>query len=237
MSVASVPSRRVFTVLNVSNIRKWSQGRNRRSLHPRSEFSIVSCPRTPSQPQVLVLSAVLITLTVMYAAGIAITALVALIARHRTGAGRRPFVSVVVAARNEEHNIGRCLESMSRLTWPRDQLEVIIVNDRSEDATPAIVREYAARFPFIALLSAAPGTGHLAGKTNAVTQGIDASKGEIIMMTDADCAVPPSWIEETVKYYTADGIGLVPGFTAIRARNLFEAIQTIDWFALFTVAS
>ncbi len=183
------------------------------------------------------LSAVLITLTVMYAAGIAITALVALIARHRTGAGRRPFVSVVVAARNEEHNIGRCLESMSRLTWPRDQLEVIIVNDRSEDATPAIVREYAARFPFIALLSAAPGTGHLAGKTNAVTQGIDASKGEIIMMTDADCAVPPSWIEETVKYYTADGIGLVPGFTAIRARNLFEAIQTIDWFALFTVAS
>jgi cellulose synthase/poly-beta-1,6-N-acetylglucosamine synthase-like glycosyltransferase len=144
---------------------------------------------------------------------------------------------VIVAARNEEHNIGRCLDSMSRLTWPRELLEIIIVNDRSDDATPAIVRDYAARFPFITLVSATPGTGHLAGKTNAVTQGIDASKGAIIMMTDADCAVPPSWIEESVKYYTADDIGLVPGFTIIRHTNLFEAIQTIDWFSLFTVAS
>ena len=57
------------------------------------------------------------------------------------------------------------------------------------------------------------------------------------MMTDADCTVPPGWIEETVKYYTDDSIGLVPGFTAIRHRNIFEAIQTIDWFSLFTVAS
>lgn len=183
------------------------------------------------------LAGVLVTLTLIYAAGIIITALVALLARQRTAAGQRPFVSVIVAARNEEHNIARCLDSMTRLTWPRDLLEVIIVNDRSDDATPAIVRDYAARHPFITLLSATPGSGHLAGKTNAVTQGIDASKGEILMMTDADCAVPPFWIEETVKYYTENGIGLVPGFTAIRARTLFEAIQTIDWFALFTVAS
>ena len=182
-------------------------------------------------------AAVLITLAILYAAGILVNALVALLARQRTVTATRPFVSVIVAARNEEHNIRRCLESMARLTWPRDLLEVIIVNDRSDDATPAIVRDYAARFPFISLLSAAPGTGHLAGKTNAVTQGIDASQGEIIMMTDADCAVPPSWIEETVKYYTSENIGLVPGFTAIRYKNLFEAIQTIDWFALFTVAS
>lgn len=182
-------------------------------------------------------ASVLFTLVLLYAAGIAATALVAWFARQRTVSGFRPFVSVIVAARNEEHNIGRCLESLAHLTWPRELLEVIVVNDRSDDATPAIVRDYAARFPFITLLSAAPGTGHLAGKTNAVTQGIDASKGAIIMMTDADCTVPPSWIEETVKYYTDDTVGLVPGFTAIRHRNVFEAIQTIDWFGLFTVAS
>lgn len=188
-------------------------------------------------PQVRVFAAVLITLASVYAAGILVTALVAWFARHRTIAGTRPSVSVIVAARNEEHNIARCLDSMTRLTWPRELLEIIVVNDRSDDATPAIVRDYAERFPFITLLSALPGTGHLAGKTNAVTQGVEASRGEILMMTDADCSVPPSWIEETVKYYTEDGIGLVPGFTAIRHRNVFEAIQTIDWFTLFTVAS
>lgn len=182
-------------------------------------------------------ASVLVTLVMLYAAGIMATALVAWFARQRTTPGKRPFVSVIVAARNEEHNIGRCLESLSRLSWPHELLEVIVVNDRSDDATPAIVSDYASRFPFVTLLSATPGTGHLAGKTNAVTQGIDASRGEIIMMTDADCSVPPSWIEETVKYYTDDSIGLVPGFTAIRHRNLFEAIQTIDWFGLFTVAS
>lgn len=180
----------------------------------------------------------LLTLGILYAAGILLTALVAWLARHRTTAGgTQPRVSVIVAARNEEANIGRCLDSLTRLVWPRDLLEVIIVNDRSEDATPAIVRDYASRFPFIRLLNAQPGTGHLAGKTNAVTQGIDASSGAILMMTDADCTVPPGWIVETVKYYTGERVGLVPGFTAIRHRNLFEAVQTLDWFGLFTVAS
>ncbi len=206
-------------------------------MHPEWEFTIVFCRAILHNPQVRVFSVVLVTLASVYAAGIVITALVAWFGRHATTAGARPFVSVIVAARNEEHNIARCLDSMARLTWPRELLEVIVVNDRSDDATPAIVREYAARFPFITLLSAAPGTGHLAGKTNAVTQGVEASRGEILMMTDADCSVPPSWIEETVKYYTEDGIGLVPGFTAISHRNVFEAIQTIDWFTLFTVAS
>jgi cellulose synthase/poly-beta-1,6-N-acetylglucosamine synthase-like glycosyltransferase len=184
-----------------------------------------------------VFEAALLTVAILYAVGILLTALVAWFARYPTVTTERPFVSVIVAARNEEHNIGRCLESMTRLTWPRELLEVIIVNDRSDDDTPAIVRDYASRFPFITLLHATPGTGHLAGKTNAVTQGIDASRGSILMMTDADCGVPAGWIEETVKYYTDDSIGLVPGFTEIRHRNIFEAIQTIDWFGLFSVAS
>ena len=136
--------------------------------------------------------AVLLTLAVLYAVGIAAHRAGCMVRTSTTTVRQsRPFVSVIVAARNEEHNIGRCLESMARLTWPRELLEVIIVNDRSDDATPAIVQDYAARFPFITLLHATPGTGHLAGKTNAVTQGIDASRGSILMMTDADCSVPP----------------------------------------------
>lgn len=176
-------------------------------------------------------------LGVAYAAGIVLFAAAAWIARYSTNRSVRPKVSVIIAARNEEANIARCLESVIALTYPRDLLEVVVVNDRSTDATPAILREYMARCQFLHTVNAQPGTGHLAGKTNAVSQGIEASTGEILMLTDADCTVPPSWVEETVKYYTDDRVGLVPGFTAIRHRNLFEAVQATDWFTLFSVAS
>lgn len=179
----------------------------------------------------------LLILGIVYAVCIIGLALIAWFTRYAHDTSFRPRVSIIVAARNEETNIGRCLESFTHLTYPRDLLEIIVINDRSTDGTPYIVREYAERYPFMRLLHAAAGEGHLVGKTNAVTQGIEASTGEILLMTDADCSVRPKWVEETVKYYAAPAIGLVPGFTDIRHRNLFEAMQALDWFALFTVAS
>ncbi len=176
-------------------------------------------------------------LGIVYATGIILSAVAAWLARYSTNRTFRPKVSVIIAARNEEHNISRCLESVMRLTYPRELLEVIVVNDRSTDSTPAILHDIMSRFPVLHVVNATPGVGHLVGKTNAITQGIDASSGEILLMTDADCTLPPSWVEEIVKYYTDDTVGLVPGFTAIRHRNLFEAVQAADWFALFSVAS
>ncbi|MEK6571305.1 MAG: glycosyltransferase [Bacteroidota bacterium] len=148
----------------------------------------------------------------------------------------RPSVAIIIAARNEEHNIGRCLSSIVSLSYPRHLLEVVVVDDRSTDRTGVIVREFTQQFNHIRLVTAAPSTGNLRGKTNAVTQGIEASKGEILLFTDADCAVPIRWVEETVKYYT-NGIGIVAGFTALRNTNWFEAIQALDWFILFSVAA
>jgi len=179
----------------------------------------------------------LMTLGALYAAGILLFAVGAWRARYRYNSSFRPKVSVVIAARNEESNIRRCLNSLIRLTYPPELLEVIIVNDRSSDATPDIVREFAARRANIRLLNARSGQGHLRGKANAISQGIDASTGEIILMTDADCTVPPGWVEDTVKYYVDGTVGIVPGFTAIRHANMFEAMQTLDWFSLFSVAA
>lgn len=179
----------------------------------------------------------LLVLGILYAAGMVGLALVALLARHSHNAGYRPKVSIIIAARNEEANIGRCLEAVTRLTWPRHLLEVIVINDRSADSTPQIIDGYASRYAFIHAVHATPGVGEFTGKTNAVTQGIEASTGEILLMTDADCSVPPGWVEETIKYYTKPAIGLVPGFTEIRHDTLFQSMQAIDWFSLFTVAS
>jgi cellulose synthase/poly-beta-1,6-N-acetylglucosamine synthase-like glycosyltransferase len=184
-----------------------------------------------------VFATTLLILAGLYAAGIVVFAIGASLARYPYNRAARLRVSVIIAARNEEQNIRRCLDAVACLRYPQELLEVILVNDRSTDATAAIVQEYAARCPFLKLFNALPATGLLHGKSNALSQGFAIATGDIIMMTDADCAVPPGWVDDTVKYFTDDAVGIVPGFTAIRAKRLFEAMQTLDWFALFSVAA
>ena len=158
-------------------------------------------------------------------------------ARYHTDLSFKPRVAIIIAARNEESKIQRCLDSIARLSYPPDLLDVVIVDDRSTDNTASLIRGYTAKHSHMKLITALPGSGNLQGKTNAVAQGIMESRGEIIMFTDADCSVPPHWVEETVKYYTDSSIGIVAGFTALRVRRWFDALQAIDWFVLFTVAA
>jgi cellulose synthase/poly-beta-1,6-N-acetylglucosamine synthase-like glycosyltransferase len=184
------------------------------------------------------LETLLLLFTALYALQICVFAFGAHRAHYVNDPSFRPTVSVIIAARNEEQTIRPCLESIARLTYPKELLEVIVVNDRSTDNTEAVVQEFAALHPFITLLNAREDeTGRLKGKTNAVAQAIDRSRGDFILFTDADCIVPEAWVEETVKYYSEENVGLVAGFTSLRAQNVFEGIQALDWFVLFSVAA
>jgi cellulose synthase/poly-beta-1,6-N-acetylglucosamine synthase-like glycosyltransferase len=176
-------------------------------------------------------------ISLLYAIPILAFAIAASFARSKSDPMYRPTVSLVIAARNEESNIGRCLESVSRIDYPRDLFEAVIVNDRSTDRTAEIAMEYAANHPFIRVISSLPGTGALHGKANAVTQGIEQTTGEIIALTDADCIVQPGWIKEVAGHFSDPKVGVVAGFTYLRGNRLFEQMQALDWFGLFTVAS
>lgn len=181
---------------------------------------------------------ILALFTVLYAVQIGIFAIGSHRARYSNNPAYRPRVSIIIAARNEEANLRPCLESIARLTYPKELLDVVIVNDRSTDRTEEIIRDYVTAFPFMTLHNATEDTEFgLNGKTNAVAQGIERSRGEIILFTDADCIVPERWIEETVKYYSEENVGLVAGFTSLRSGTLFEAVQALDWFVLFSIAA
>lgn len=147
-----------------------------------------------------------------------------------------PTVSVIVAARNEEKRIKQCLRSLVKLEYPRDKLEIIIVNDHSDDRTPEIIREYVDRFPYLKMVTTDQESENLRGKANAVAQGVNSSHGEIVMFTDADCVVPATWVRDTVQYFTSE-IGIVGGFTVLTANRPFEGMQTLDWILLFNIAS
>jgi len=146
-----------------------------------------------------------------------------------------PFVSVIIAARNEENNIAACLKSVCNQSYLPHNYEVLVIDDHSEDRTRDIAAGLAREYSVIKVVSASSG-GPLLGKTNALADGISQSRGEIILITDADCAVPATWIEETVKRYTPT-VGIIGGMTLQRASRPFEGMQSLDWAYLLGVAS
>ncbi|MBC8277958.1 MAG: glycosyltransferase, partial [FCB group bacterium] len=91
-----------------------------------------------------------------------------------------PTVSVVLPARNEAHNIEETLESLAGQDYPRDKFEVIIVNDRSEDATSSIISRYARKYDNFIKVDIDNLPPNISPKKNAVEWGVAASKGEII---------------------------------------------------------
>jgi cellulose synthase/poly-beta-1,6-N-acetylglucosamine synthase-like glycosyltransferase len=147
-----------------------------------------------------------------------------------------PRVSIIVAARNEEEFIGGCVRSLLKIDYPKESLEIIIVNDGSTDRTAEIVESISKDHIHIKLISSIPGIGNLKGKANALDQGITQSSGDILMFTDADCTVQPAWVKNTVRYFTPD-VGIVGGFTILNAHRIFEGIQSLDWLFLFSLAS
>lgn len=149
-------------------------------------------------------------------------------------------VSVVVAARNEEKNIGNLLSELVNQTYPAELFEIIIVNDGSEDGTGEIVDRFAKEFENVKHLLVSPDTNTgMIAKKNALNQGIKQSSGEIILSTDADCHVKPTWIETMVSYVT-DDVGMVVGFSQLGNKqnrySLFEKLQAADFLSLMAAA-
>ncbi len=151
---------------------------------------------------------------------------------------RLPPVSIVVPARNEEHRIARCLESLAALEYPSDRLEIIVVDDRSTDRTAAVVATYAGRIPGLRVLSLTePRGGNLRGKAGALDFGILHARGEIILLTDADCAVDPHWVHAHVAAYRSSDVAMVCAYTLVAGNNPFARFQAVEWNTTNTMAS
>lgn len=148
---------------------------------------------------------------------------------------RLPFVSVVVAARDEEENIGECLTSLLDQSYPKDKFEIIVVNDHSTDGTEGICLAFAEKHPQIVYMKAQEDK-MIRGKANALDQGVRRARGDVVLLTDADCTVPSTWIEWTAKRF-ADKVGIVGGVTIQKASNAFEGMQSLDWAYVLGLAA
>ncbi|WOF16591.1 glycosyltransferase [Methanoplanus sp. FWC-SCC4] len=102
-----------------------------------------------------------------------------------------PRISVVIPTFNEEKNITPCLESLSKQTIPRDEYELIVVDGNSKDKT----REYAEKIADTVIIQTSKKVG------GARNDGAALAKADIIATTDADCIIPPDWLETILKSF------------------------------------
>jgi len=113
-----------------------------------------------------------------------------------------PFISVIIAARNEEKNIGNCIESIINQTYPAHLFEVIIVDDNSTDSTPAIVNSFEQNNIRVFKLNDFTENEKLNSyKKKAVETAISFAKGNLIITTDADCIVQKEWLQTIASFY------------------------------------
>jgi cellulose synthase/poly-beta-1,6-N-acetylglucosamine synthase-like glycosyltransferase len=126
----------------------------------------------------------------------------------------RPPVTVLIAARNEEERIAPCLEALFAQDYPRDRLQIIVVDDRSEDRTAEILADFQGKQGDLLSVVRVQATPFgLSPKKHALAQGMKEARGEIILTTDADCLMGPRWISTLVEHF-AENTGLVLGMTS-----------------------
>lgn len=99
-----------------------------------------------------------------------------------------PFVSIIIPVKNEERILGRCLEAIDRLAYPKDRLEVIVADGLSTDRSREIAEAHGAK------VVPNPKQTVVAGRN----RGFEVAQGELIAFTDADCVVGPDWLKTGV---------------------------------------
>lgn len=141
----------------------------------------------------------------------------------------RTRISVIIPARNEAANIGACVASVLTGSYPAELLQVIVVDDFSEDGTAGFAAIAGAEVMRMEQLPVDM-NGSKAFKKKALTAGISASNGELIITTDADCIAPKNWLRTMAFAFEGNSSAAVIGPVAFNdSDRLVEIFQSIDF--------
>jgi cellulose synthase/poly-beta-1,6-N-acetylglucosamine synthase-like glycosyltransferase len=126
------------------------------------------------------------------------------------GLSYRPTVTILIPARNEEAVVGRLLHRITQFTYPKDKLEVVLVDDASNDSTGKIADEFAKTYSFIRVVHRSPDVGGK-GKSSALNDGVRHANGEIVLLFDADYCPQVDIVEKLAGYFVDPEVGVVQG--------------------------
>lgn len=150
----------------------------------------------------------------------------------RTSAERVPRVSIIAPALNEERNLEAAVRSLARQDYP--DYEIVLVDDRSTDATPRILARLKREIPNLRVVTVRELPPGWLGKNHANMLGARVATGEILVFTDADVMFEPSTLDRAVAHLERHGIDHLaasPGTTMPGLVNQF----TLYFGLMFTL--
>lgn len=152
-----------------------------------------------------------------------------------------PFISVIIAARNEEKNIGACVRSILNQTYPSTKFELIITDDHSTDKTVEVIHSFKdERMRVLHLSDFAEARELNSHKKKSIETALGFAKGELIVTTDADCITQKKWLETLANFYVKES----PVFVAMPVKfenpkasdsffkRVFKIFQFLDFMSL-----
>lgn len=142
-------------------------------------------------------------------------------------------ITVIIPARNEKENIAACLDSVCDQTYPKELLEILVVDDHSTDNTAAIVQSYAGKNVKLICLKDFVQDELNSYKKKAIEVAISQSTGELIVCTDADCFAGPDWLQTIALFYEEHHPQFIAAPVSINCSNRFiEIFQSLDFMTL-----
>jgi len=136
-----------------------------------------------------------------------------------------PSVSIIVSACNEAFSIEPALRSLLEIDYPN--LEIIAINDRSTDATPAILDRLSIAYPALKVVHLASLPDGWLGKNHALASGAALAKGEYLLFTDADAVFSPTAVSRALAYcqlHQVDHLALL--FDVVAPTRLLQMMIT-----------
>ena len=138
------------------------------------------------------------------------------------GEGELPRVSIIIPVRNRPDELRDCLTSLEGLDYPKSLLEVIVVDDGSNDHTPDVAREFGA----VLVDSGAVGGGPAAARN----RGASKASGQILAFIDSDCTASARWLRELLPVFGDAKVaavgGWVDGMHEASALDRYEAVMS-----------
>ncbi len=140
-----------------------------------------------------------------------------------------PTVSVLIPAHDEEKVIGRLLQGMVELTYPKGKLHIVVIDDASSDSTGEIADDYARRHEFIEILHRNQKTGGK-GNASALNAAFKRTNGEIIICFDADYYPQKDIVEKLTKEFADPNVGAVQGRPVVlnESQNVVTRLVTLE---------
>jgi poly-beta-1,6-N-acetyl-D-glucosamine synthase len=135
-------------------------------------------------------------------------------------------ITILIACRNEAHHISSLIASLSVLQYPKENYEVILIDDHSTDGTLNKIQSLIKNLGNFRLLRA---DESMHGKKKALSLGVSHSKFEIMATTDADCQVPADWLSYISLFFEDSHTHMLAGGVSLRDHSFFSELQKMEF--------